>query len=81
MPYEEQVIIVKKKGGHAAHHGGAKGGGAALTEQGRRIVALYRGAEARMRAAADSQYASATDLAEHLTHRREAQPRPDQGHV
>ena len=36
----------------AAHHGGAKGGGAALTDEGRRIVALYRGAEARMRAAA-----------------------------
>jgi molybdate transport system regulatory protein len=36
----------------AAHHGGAKGGGALLTEEGRRIVALYRGAEAKMRAAA-----------------------------
>ncbi len=36
----------------AAHHGGAKGGGAHLTEQGRRIVALYRDAEAKMRAAA-----------------------------
>jgi len=36
----------------AAHHGGAKGGGAALTDEGRRIVALYRSAEARMRAAA-----------------------------
>ncbi len=36
----------------AAHHGGAKGGGASLTEEGRRIVALYRGAEAKMRAAA-----------------------------
>ena len=36
----------------AAHHGGAKGGGAALTEEGRRIVTLYRAAEARMRAAA-----------------------------
>ena len=39
----------------AAHHGGAKGGGAALTEQGRRIVALYREAEARMRAAAEAE--------------------------
>ena len=37
----------------AAHHGGAKGGGAALTEEGRRIVALYREAEAKMRAAAE----------------------------
>ena len=36
----------------AAHHGGTKGGGAALTERGRRIVALYRSAEAKMRAAA-----------------------------
>ena len=36
----------------AAHHGGAKGGGAHLTEEGRRIVALYRDAEAKMRAAA-----------------------------
>ena len=35
----------------AAHHGGARGGGAALTDQGRRIVALYRDAEAKMRAA------------------------------
>ena len=35
-----------------AHHGGARGGGAALTEKGQRIVALYREAEAKMRAAA-----------------------------
>jgi molybdate transport system regulatory protein len=39
----------------AAHHGGAKGGGAGLTEEGRRIVALYRGAEAKMRAAAEAE--------------------------
>ena len=39
----------------AAHHGGAKGGGASLTEEGRRIVALYRGAEAKMRAAAEAE--------------------------
>ena len=39
----------------AAHHGGTKGGGAALTEQGRRIVALYRNAEAKMRAAAEAE--------------------------
>ena len=39
----------------AAHHGGARGGGAALTDQGRRIVALYRDAEAKMRAAAQSE--------------------------
>ncbi|HEX9167767.1 MAG TPA: LysR family transcriptional regulator [Roseiarcus sp.] len=39
----------------AAHHGGARGGGAALTDQGRRIVALYRDAEAKMRAAAKSE--------------------------
>lgn len=38
----------------AAHHGGAKGGGAALTDEGRRIVALYRGAEAKMRAAGEA---------------------------
>jgi molybdate transport system regulatory protein len=36
----------------AAHHGGAKGGGASLTDQGRRIVTLYRDAELKMRAAA-----------------------------
>jgi molybdate transport system regulatory protein len=35
----------------AAHHGGVKGGGASLTEQGRRIVTLYRNAEAKMRTA------------------------------
>ncbi len=39
----------------AAHHGGPKGGGASLTEEGRRIVALYRGAEARMRASAEAE--------------------------
>jgi molybdate transport system regulatory protein len=39
----------------AAHHGGTKGGGAALTASGRRIVALYREAEAKMRAAADAE--------------------------
>jgi molybdate transport system regulatory protein len=39
----------------AAHHGGTKGGGAALTDSGRRIVALYREAEAKMRAAAEAQ--------------------------
>src|SRR3984957_17334217 len=39
----------------AAHHGGARGGGAALTDQGRRIVALYRDAEAKMRSAAEAE--------------------------
>ena len=39
----------------SAHHGGAQGGGAALTEAGRRIVALYRGAEAKMRASAENE--------------------------
>ena|SRR5271165_3094689 len=39
----------------AAHHGGANGGGAKLTEAGRRIVKLYRGAEAKMRAAAEAE--------------------------
>ena len=39
----------------AAHHGGAKGGGAALTEEGRRIVTLYRGAEAKMRAVGEAE--------------------------
>jgi molybdate transport system regulatory protein len=38
-----------------AHHGGAQGGGARLTEEGRRIVALYRSAEARMRASAKAE--------------------------
>ena len=38
-----------------AHHGGANGGGAALTDQGRRIVALYRDAEAKMRSAAGAE--------------------------
>ena len=36
----------------AAQPGGAGGGGARLTDQGRRVVALYRAAEQRMRAAA-----------------------------
>ncbi len=35
-----------------AHPGGARGGGAALTPSGERIVALYRAAEEKMRAAA-----------------------------
>ena len=52
----------------AAHHGGAKGGGAALTDQGRRIVALYRDAEAKMRAAAQGE-----------TRRDRARPKPRQG--
>ena len=39
----------------AAHHGGVKGGGASLTDQGRRVVALYRDAEAKMRAAAQGE--------------------------
>jgi molybdate transport system regulatory protein len=39
----------------AAHHGGVNGGGAALTDEGRRIVALYRGAEAKMRSAAGTE--------------------------
>ena len=39
----------------AAHHGGSKGGGAALTDHGRRIVALYRAAEAKMRSAAQGE--------------------------
>ncbi len=42
----------------AAHHGGTKGGGAALTESGRRMVALYRAAEAKMRAAAEAEIAA-----------------------
>jgi len=36
----------------AARHGGAKGGGAELTPEGQRVVALYRLAEAKMRASA-----------------------------
>ena len=39
----------------AAHHGGAKGGGASLTDEGRRVVALYRDAEAKMRSAAQGE--------------------------
>jgi molybdate transport system regulatory protein len=39
----------------AAHHGGAKGGGAQLTDEGRRIVCLYREAEAKMRASAEKE--------------------------
>ena len=42
----------------AAHHGGWKGGGAELTPEGRRIVTLYRGAEAKMRAAAAAEIAA-----------------------
>jgi len=48
----------------AAHHGGSRGGGAALTDAGRRIVALYRAAEAKMRSAAGDEIESiARDLA------------------
>jgi molybdate transport system regulatory protein len=36
----------------SAQQGGQRGGGAKLTERGRRIVALYREAEAKMRRAA-----------------------------
>jgi molybdate transport system regulatory protein len=39
----------------AAHHGGLNGGGAALTDEGRRIVALYRAAEAKMRLTAGTE--------------------------
>ena len=39
----------------AAHHGGVNGGGAALTDEGRRVVGLYRGAEAKMRSAAGAE--------------------------
>src|SRR3974390_1481477 len=39
----------------SAHHGGAKGGGAELTDEGRRIVALYREAESKMRASAEEE--------------------------
>jgi molybdate transport system regulatory protein len=39
----------------SAHHGGVKGGGASLTDQGRRVVALYRDAEAKMLAAAQGE--------------------------
>jgi molybdate transport system regulatory protein len=39
----------------SAHHGGVKGGGASLTDQGRRVVELYRDAEAKMRAAAQGE--------------------------
>ena len=39
----------------AAHHGGAQGGGARLTEEGRRIVTLYRNAETKMRASASAE--------------------------
>jgi len=39
----------------AAWHGGAKGGGAGLTDEGRRVVALYRMAEAKMRAGANEE--------------------------
>jgi len=42
----------------AAQPGGAGGGGAKLTEEGRRIVALYRSAERRMRTAADGDIAA-----------------------
>lgn len=39
----------------AAHQGGVKGGGASLTDKGRRIVAFYRDAETKMRAAAEKE--------------------------
>jgi molybdate transport system regulatory protein len=53
-----------------AYHGGNSHGGASLTDQGRRIVALYRDAEAKMRAAAQGEIkAMERDL---------AGPRPEQ---
>ena len=39
----------------SAHHGGAQGGGATLTGAGRRVVSLYRSAEAKMRACASEE--------------------------
>src|SRR3974390_1694269 len=39
----------------AAQHGGARGGGAQPTDQGRRVIALYRDAEAKMRVAAQGE--------------------------
>ena len=42
----------------AARHGGLKGGGAQLTDEGRRIVALYRNAEAKMRGAGEKEIAA-----------------------
>jgi molybdate transport system regulatory protein len=39
----------------SAHPGGSKGGGASLTDQGRRVVALFRDAEAKTRASAQDE--------------------------
>src|SRR6476646_6543911 len=61
MSYRRAWLLVDelnqlfKEPGVSAHPGGARGGGAALTDQGRRGVALYRDAEAKMRAAAQGE--------------------------
>jgi molybdate transport system regulatory protein len=61
MSYRRAWLLVDELNGLfsepvvAAHHGGAKGGGAELTVTGRRIVALYRDAEAKMRKAAEAE--------------------------
>jgi len=41
----------------AAHPGGAKGGGAELTAAGKRVIALYREAERKMRVGAKAEIA------------------------
>jgi len=61
----------------AAHHGGVNGGGAALTDEGRRIVALYRGAEAKMRLAAEAEIGAIEGGLATPTPRTDAAPNGD----
>ena len=61
MSYRRAWLLVEELNRHfaaplvAARHGGAKGGGAELTHEGRRVVAIYRSAEAKMRAGANEE--------------------------
>lgn len=64
MSYRRAWLLVEdlnRTFGHAlvaARPGGAGGGGASLTEEGERVVALYRAAERKMRAAAAKEIAA-----------------------
>lgn len=61
MSYRRAWMLVDELNGMfakplvTAHHGGAQGGGAQLTEEGRRIIALYRDAESKMRRCASAE--------------------------
>ena len=64
MSYRRAWLLVDQMNGSfsetlvSAHPGGVKGGGAVLTEAGKRVVALYREAERKMRDAAATEIRS-----------------------